>query len=122
MIATRTVLSSLSFTAKYSIAQQKICKSSLSSLSAVEKLKDAVEEYRRVNYAQCLPSRFRKELFQALDKNSSGAVNVQEFNRFLERIGAMNRVSNHEIDSILNETGSISGTIPLQTLEKIIIK
>eukprot|EP00563_Minutocellus_polymorphus_P003499 CAMPEP_0181045286 /NCGR_PEP_ID=MMETSP1070-20121207/13723_1 /TAXON_ID=265543 /ORGANISM="Minutocellus polymorphus, Strain NH13" /LENGTH=81 /DNA_ID=CAMNT_0023123797 /DNA_START=76 /DNA_END=321 /DNA_ORIENTATION=+ len=72
---------------------------------ALDNLKGVLEEYRQVHYRQCLPSRFKKDLVKVIASDGIETL--------LKNIGASERVSRTEIDTILYEAGSTDRkTIP----------
>uniref|UniRef100_A0A7R9ZD50 Calmodulin n=1 Tax=Pseudictyota dubia TaxID=2749911 RepID=A0A7R9ZD50_9STRA len=90
-------------------------------LVALEKLKGVFEEYRVQNYSNCLPSRFKKDLVKAADKNNDGNIPVDGIERLLHNIGADGRISRTELEMILSEAGEPSNmTIPAANMIKLI--
>eukprot|EP00591_Stephanopyxis_turris_P004529 CAMPEP_0195523656 /NCGR_PEP_ID=MMETSP0794_2-20130614/22988_1 /TAXON_ID=515487 /ORGANISM="Stephanopyxis turris, Strain CCMP 815" /LENGTH=134 /DNA_ID=CAMNT_0040653701 /DNA_START=230 /DNA_END=634 /DNA_ORIENTATION=+ len=76
---------------------------SAESESVVTKLKSAFKKYRMENYSQCTPTRFKKEMVSAMDKNQDGSVSVDDIDRILVNIGASHQFSRDELESVLYE-------------------
>merc|ERR1712183_1225022 len=93
--------------------------SHFSSHGAVQKLKFVLEDYRLHNYSREVPSRFRKQIIQTLDKNANGVINFEDFNQFLKNIGAVNNFSGDELNAIIYEAGNIEGCIPVSKIEQL---
>uniref|UniRef100_A0A7S2EID8 EF-hand domain-containing protein n=1 Tax=Ditylum brightwellii TaxID=49249 RepID=A0A7S2EID8_9STRA len=69
------------------------------------KVHNIFEEYRMQNYTQCIPSRFRKEIVNAADKDKKGYITTEEFESILRNIGADGRITREEINTIVKEAG-----------------
>mmetsp|Transcript_3654 Transcript_3654/g.8286 ORF Transcript_3654/g.8286 Transcript_3654/m.8286 type:complete len:128 (+) Transcript_3654:120-503(+) len=72
---------------------------------ALEKLKEVIDEYRRENYTHELPSRCKKELLAVADTNHDGNIPLEGIEMLLKNIGASDRISRNEIETILCEEG-----------------
>jgi len=101
-----------------SVIFRSITKSATRSLStnatiAVEKLRSAVEEYRKTNYAQELPSRCKKDIIKAADVDCTGQLRLEQLEMILSNIGASASISRNEIKTIFSEAGE-SGTNTIQ--------
>lgn len=88
---------------------------------ARRKLFDILNHYRTTNYAQCLPSRFLKDIVAAVDVNKDGVITKGEYLQLLKNIGHEGELSNEELDEIFNEVGvedDVAGerVIPVQVL------
>jgi hypothetical protein len=88
---------------------------------ALEKLKGVFEEYRKQNYGQCLPTRFKKEIIKAADENRDGNIPIDGLEKLLLNIGAAGRVSRSEIETIFSEAGEPSNmTIRSENMMKLL--
>mmetsp|Transcript_18242 Transcript_18242/g.42014 ORF Transcript_18242/g.42014 Transcript_18242/m.42014 type:complete len:124 (+) Transcript_18242:206-577(+) len=75
---------------------------------AHDRLKGAFELYRAKHYAQCLPSRFKKDVVRAAAKDSSSeVVAVGGLERVISNIGASDKVSRRDIEVIFSEIGGV---------------
>eukprot|EP00978_Attheya_sp_CCMP212_P002915 scaffold6007_cov47-Attheya_sp.AAC.2 len=74
---------------------------------AVHKLQDIFEQYRIENYAQEIPSRFRKEICQAATSRD-GQVASDGLFRVINNIGASDRVTKEELETVCDELGDTS--------------
>ena len=88
---------------------------------ARRKLFDILNHYRTTNYAQCLPSRFLKDIVAAVDVNKDGVITKDEYLQLLKNIGHEGELSNEELDEIFNEVGveddvASERVIPVQVL------
>ncbi|CAB9510895.1 expressed unknown protein [Seminavis robusta] len=84
-----------------------VVSSSRGFASAREKLQAVMEEYRKKNYPQELPSRFAKEVTAAADTDGDGFISVAEIEQLLENIGAKNVLTHEEIAELMDEVGSL---------------
>mmetsp|Transcript_13395 Transcript_13395/g.39182 ORF Transcript_13395/g.39182 Transcript_13395/m.39182 type:complete len:133 (-) Transcript_13395:134-532(-) len=75
---------------------------------AVEKFQSVFEEYRKRNYSQETPARFRKEIVKYVGKNKDGDIPVEGIELLLSNIGATGELTRSEIESILSESGEPS--------------
>jgi len=82
---------------------------------AVNKLRSVIEEYRSVHYTQEIPTRFKKDLVKAAvasSKSTSSNVKLEGMQNLLANIGAKDRVSNNDLQTIFaenaNEVGEMS--------------
>jgi len=68
-----------------------------------------------------LPSRFRKEIVKATDKNKDGMISVDEIEALLKQIGASEQLTHEEIEQIMSEAGLTKGVnaIPIAQFLKI---
>jgi len=74
---------------------------------AIAKLRTVLEEYRKKNYAQCLPMRFKKELIRAAaSKENADHIAVEGMVRVLHNIGSQDHLSPSEIQQIFEEHGN----------------
>mmetsp|Transcript_36559 Transcript_36559/g.79910 ORF Transcript_36559/g.79910 Transcript_36559/m.79910 type:complete len:123 (-) Transcript_36559:307-675(-) len=86
---------------------------STTAAHALDNLKCVLEEYRQVHYRQCMPSRFKKDLVKVIASDGIETL--------LRNIGAEERVSRSEIDTILFEAGSKDNkTIPANRMMHLI--
>ena len=88
---------------------------------ARRKLFDILNNYRTENYAQCLPSRFLKDIIKAVDANGDGVITKAEYFQLLKNIGHEGELTDAELDEIFNEVGvedSAAGekVIPVEVL------
>ena len=60
------------------------------------------------SYSQELPSRCRKEILQAVDKDGNGVVHGDALCIMLDNIGASNTVTREDVDNIIRELGDSS--------------
>ena len=51
-----------------------------------------------------VPSRFRKEMIKAADKNKDGMISVEEMEAVLKQIGAEKQLTHEEIGTYLQST------------------
>lgn len=72
---------------------------------ARRKLFDILNSYRTENYAQCLPSRFLKDVIKAVDANGDGVITKEEYIQLLENIGHEGELTDEELDEIFDEVG-----------------
>jgi len=70
---------------------------------ALEKFRKVLEEYRKVNFSQTLPSRSMKQILEALDEDKDGFVTSTELLHFLENINASEKNSPEELDEIVTK-------------------
>jgi len=88
--------------------------------AAVTNFRCVLEEYRRKNYTQALPSRFRKDIIDAATgEGNCGSVDLNGIMRVLKNIGAEQKVSTDDVKIIFNELGNGS-EIPVPGMEKIL--
>eukprot|EP00563_Minutocellus_polymorphus_P005716 CAMPEP_0181041960 /NCGR_PEP_ID=MMETSP1070-20121207/11887_1 /TAXON_ID=265543 /ORGANISM="Minutocellus polymorphus, Strain NH13" /LENGTH=119 /DNA_ID=CAMNT_0023120125 /DNA_START=133 /DNA_END=492 /DNA_ORIENTATION=+ len=78
---------------------------SISGVIAVEKLRGVIEDYRRENYVHELPSRCKKDVLAVADKNKDGRIPVEGIEMLLRNIGASDRMTRSDIETILSEEG-----------------
>lgn len=85
---------------------------------ARDKLRTVMEEYRKKNYGQELPSRFAKEVTQAADLDKDGFLCVSEISQLLENIGAKDSLTPEEISTALEEMGdgSCEKGVPIENV------
>uniref|UniRef100_A0A7S0PJL1 Calmodulin n=1 Tax=Leptocylindrus aporus TaxID=1398097 RepID=A0A7S0PJL1_9STRA len=72
---------------------------------AADRLRCIFEEYRQQNYSQELPSRFRKEMVQAMLRRSQrhdSRIHLEEVRRVLANIGASEKISQEELHEIFH--------------------
>jgi hypothetical protein len=69
------------------------------------------------SYAQCLPSRFKKDLIRAA--TSGDRIGMSGIQKVLGNIGAGNRLTETEIKTIFDKYGT-NGEIPSKDLVQII--
>lgn len=72
---------------------------------ARRKFFDILNRYRSDNYSQCLPSRFLKDVINAVDANSDGIITMEEYQKLLQNIGAQDEMSTEELGEIFDEIG-----------------
>lgn len=114
---------------------------------AVEKLRDVLEDYRRVKYvmAPCsdvlffpggplltlalclctsytreLPGRFKKDIVKAAQVPNTGNIAMDSLNRLLVNIGAKDAMTALEMRTIFQELGNASGEISGQRMAQIL--
>jgi len=89
--------------------------------TAISKLNRVFEKYQKENYKMELPSRFRKEIVKATDKNKDGMISVDEIEALLKQIGASEQLTHEEIEQIMSEAGLTKGVnaIPIAQFLKI---
>mmetsp|Transcript_28146 Transcript_28146/g.43140 ORF Transcript_28146/g.43140 Transcript_28146/m.43140 type:complete len:174 (+) Transcript_28146:140-661(+) len=78
----------------------------IETFPALEKLRKVLEEYRKANFSQTLPSRSTKQILEALDEDKDGFVTSTELQHFLENINASEEVSPEELDEIVTKLDS----------------
>eukprot|EP00978_Attheya_sp_CCMP212_P001266 scaffold2617_cov42-Attheya_sp.AAC.3 len=87
-----------------------------------KKLFTVLNEYRKTNYTQTLPSRFLKEVLAATDSNKDGLITVEELEQLLNRINASDKMSQDDLNDIFAELGVDNATadhekaIPVKTI------
>lgn len=64
--------------------------------------------YFTISYSYELPSRCKKEIIKAVDKQGSGVISVEGLNKLLENIGASSTMSKGELESIIHDFGDKS--------------
>lgn len=94
---------------------------SLSSncIAAVDKLKVALEQYRVENYAQCIPTRFKKDIIRAAKEAETEHIALEGLQKVIANIGASSKVSRHDMELIFFENG-VSGRISTEQMLKIL--
>lgn len=94
------------------------------SSRATEKLYDILEEYRRQNYRQTLPSRFVKELLKYTDENKDGLWSQEEFKSFLKNIGAGDKLTQEEVSDIMQHVSGdgTSDEISISKVQKVFLE
>ena len=93
---------------------------------AVERLRDAIEEYRSIHHTRCIPSRFQKDIVKvAKDFNSEedNRIAVEGMFRLISNIGMEHKVSYQDLKTIFQEVGDTpqDKTIPADRLMKMIV-
>lgn len=76
---------------------------------AREKLQTVMEDYRKKNYGQELPSRFAKEVTKAADLDGDGFISVSEVGTLLSNIGAQDSLTEAEIEEVMEDIGNKEG-------------
>jgi len=77
----------------------------ISSMECLNKLRTILSEYRKEHYRQEIPSRFSKEIINAVDKDKSGMIKGAEIEQLLKNIDAEHKMSQEEIHQVLIELG-----------------
>ena len=73
-----------------------------------------------ISYAYELPSRCKKEIIKAVDKQGSGVVSAEALTKLLDNIGASAMLSKSEVESIIHEFGDRSkSTIHVDKMIKL---
>eukprot|EP00814_Leptocylindrus_danicus_P002913 CAMPEP_0116005266 /NCGR_PEP_ID=MMETSP0321-20121206/1072_1 /TAXON_ID=163516 /ORGANISM="Leptocylindrus danicus var. danicus, Strain B650" /LENGTH=98 /DNA_ID=CAMNT_0003473679 /DNA_START=787 /DNA_END=1083 /DNA_ORIENTATION=+ len=96
----------------------------MSSEPAAQKLKCIFEDYRQQNYSDELPSRFKKQMIQAMLRRSQradGRILIQEIERVLDNIGASDRVTKSELEDVLIEADqeyAAEGAVSVQRISE----
>ena len=92
-----------------------------SDCQPAERLKEAFEFYRKQNYTQEIPSRFKKELLSPYSHH--GTVTLEELNRLLGNIGRSDVCLTKEEQQELLKAAGISGKteIPTSKLMELIV-
>jgi len=86
---------------------------------AVENLRDALEEYRKEHYRQCLPSRFKKDIVKAAKKDETGHIALVDMQQVIANISMQHKISEQEMETIFQEMGE-SGKISADKFIKMI--
>mmetsp|Transcript_28046 Transcript_28046/g.40132 ORF Transcript_28046/g.40132 Transcript_28046/m.40132 type:complete len:154 (+) Transcript_28046:170-631(+) len=87
-----------------------VCATEKESVSAaISKLHQVINTYQKENYQMTVPSRFRKEMIKATDKNQDGMISVEEMEAVLKQIGAGEQLTHEEIEQIMAEAGVTKG-------------
>mmetsp|Transcript_26144 Transcript_26144/g.57584 ORF Transcript_26144/g.57584 Transcript_26144/m.57584 type:complete len:121 (+) Transcript_26144:118-480(+) len=92
---------------------------STQGVEAFDKLKVALEQYRVQNYAQCIPTRFKKDIVLAAKEAETEHVALEGLEKVILNIGASHKVSRHDIEMIFSEIG-VSGRISTDTMLKML--
>lgn len=71
------------------------------------------------SYRQCLPSRFKKDLIKAAQKDESGHISLSDLQQVIENIRMQHKVTEQEMQTIFQEMGE-SGKISADKFMKII--
>jgi hypothetical protein len=72
-----------------------------------------------LSYAQCLPSRFQKEIIQAASCANVERIGLDDMRRVLVNIRAQDRVSEQEIKLIFEELGNANGEIDTARFQEL---
>ena len=73
------------------------------------------------SYTQELPTRFRKDVFRAaVQEPEDDHIVLAGMTRVLANIGASDRLSSSEINTIFQELGNEMGEIPVQRMAQIL--
>jgi hypothetical protein len=75
-----------------------------------------------ISYTQEIPSRFKKDLVKAATKgtNSTDIIAKDGLHRLLFNIGASQRVSSSDVETIFNELGDGNGNLHAKTMIQFI--
>eukprot|EP00934_Nitzschia_sp_Nitz4_P006695 Nitzschia sp. Nitz4//scaffold1_size375055//88848//89302//NITZ4_000235-RA/size375055-augustus-gene-0.665-mRNA-1//1//CDS//3329540922//6685//frame0 len=95
-----------------------------SSSAPVQRLHDALEDYRLANYGGETPHRFEVEMWQPyLSPKDHASVEVSQLNRMLDNIGqAQKRLTEEEQDILLRAAGCSGTSIPVNKLTSLLIE
>jgi len=74
---------------------------------------------RHVSYAQCIPSRFKKDIVLAAKEAETEHVALEGFQKVMANIGASHKVSRHDMETIFSENGD-SGRISTERMLKLL--
>ena len=72
------------------------------------------------SYTQELPTRFKKDFFQAASLEHSDRIVLEGMQRVLANIGASHRLSPSEVKVIFDELGNEMGEIPVKQMAQIL--
>lgn len=73
-----------------------------------QKLRTVLEEYRKTNFSDELPSRFRKHIIKEIEDPNHETFQVDNLNPLLDNIGRHDaRLSQEELDTLLHEAGVV---------------
>jgi len=72
------------------------------------------------SYAQCMPSRFKKDIVRAAMSEEGDRIALDDMQRMLANINMQHRVTRSEIEIIFLEIGGNSHAIPAERLKEII--
>ena len=72
------------------------------------------------SYAQCLPTRFKKDLIRAASSGQGDRVALDGMQRVLANINMDHRVTRSDIETIFQEIGGSTDAIPVEKLMRII--
>mmetsp|Transcript_16497 Transcript_16497/g.19015 ORF Transcript_16497/g.19015 Transcript_16497/m.19015 type:complete len:125 (-) Transcript_16497:168-542(-) len=98
-------------------------RATFSTESSVEKLKSVMEDYRRNNFPQEMPSRVLKMIMKATDENQDGLISVEEIEHLLERIRASDQMSKNEIETAMSTLGLDQGVgVPIKKIQDLFLK
>ena len=63
-----------------------------------------------LSYSQTIPTRFVKTVLKYTDTNKDGMMQKSEFIKFLENIGASEKLTKAEIDEIMDTVSEMGGS------------
>uniref|UniRef100_A0A7S1VI06 EF-hand domain-containing protein n=1 Tax=Grammatophora oceanica TaxID=210454 RepID=A0A7S1VI06_9STRA len=98
-----------------------------SSSSAVpdgqEKLARIIEDYRKKNFAQTMPSRFVKQVLDAVDEDKDGFVTVEEAQTLLKNIDKACELSEDELTTIMSDINCDDDErgVPLDKIRELLL-
>lgn len=87
-------------------------------VSSLDKMLGIFEDYRKSQWPQELPSRVLKEILKATDENRDDKISVEELDRFLERIGASDKMSMTELADVMTELGVKDDKVDIKVLKE----
>ena len=88
---------------------------------AINRLRDALEEYRAKNYSRELRSRFAKDIVRAAKHaESDSVVALDGMRRVLMNINMQDAVSFEEMETIFRDLGDSSGRIQAEQMMRMI--
>ena len=71
------------------------------------------------SYAQCIPSRFKKDIVRAAKDKETEQVGIEGLEKVIVNIGASHKVSRHDMEVIFSEIGE-SGRISTEKMFKLL--
>eukprot|EP00542_Grammatophora_oceanica_P018984 CAMPEP_0194049302 /NCGR_PEP_ID=MMETSP0009_2-20130614/30270_1 /TAXON_ID=210454 /ORGANISM="Grammatophora oceanica, Strain CCMP 410" /LENGTH=117 /DNA_ID=CAMNT_0038695421 /DNA_START=57 /DNA_END=410 /DNA_ORIENTATION=+ len=86
--------------------------------TAVQRLQEVMEDYRRTNFTREIPSRFKKEIVGAA-KDENNKINIESMMLVVDNIGGSERVSRNDLERIFTEVGE-SGKIPADRMMQLL--
>lgn len=71
------------------------------------------------SYSQTIPRRFIKQVLSISDQNKDGMIQTAEFSKFLQNIGAGDKLTKEEIDEIMSYLSQSDGKVTEVSVDKI---
>lgn len=84
------------------------------------RIKTGSHEGHSNSFPQELPSRVWKEILVSADEDKSGYIDIEEVEHALENIGASDKVTREEIESLMKELGAEDNRIHVDVLKSLL--